>query len=193
MSESSIFLMLCVSLVSPLLLPLLMVLTRRLRALVGITGNLIALRRFRTSCERAKRTLSLAAETTSKIDGLHECADFYSTITRARFEELNMDLFRKLNSDLLVESANETGVTMKTHETPQANQNSLTPARKPPTTISQPSSVKKSSRRLWKTSNQNPADHPLSKNAALIDSEDTHYPMYIISQPSSVQKSSRRL
>ncbi|GJY73339.1 WVD2-like protein 7 [Tanacetum coccineum] len=65
--------------------------------------------------------------------------------------------------------------------------------RKPPTTISQPSSVKKSSRRLWKTSDQNPADHPLSKYAALIDSEDTHYPMYIISQPSSVQKSSRRL
>ncbi|GKC83522.1 hypothetical protein Tco_1139239, partial [Tanacetum coccineum] len=78
-------------------------------------------------------------------------------------------------------------------KTPQANQNSLTPARKPPTTISQPSSVKKSSRRLWKTSDQNPADHPLSKYAALIDSEDTHYPMYIISQPSSVQKSSRRL
>ncbi|GJT97497.1 heat shock protein 70 [Tanacetum coccineum] len=60
--------------------------------------NLIALRRFRTSCERAKRTLSLAAKTTSKIDSLHECADFYSTITRARFEELNMDLFRKCHS-----------------------------------------------------------------------------------------------
>ncbi|GJY05394.1 hypothetical protein Tco_0371334 [Tanacetum coccineum] len=55
--------------------------------------------------------------------------------------------------------------------TPQANQNSLTPARKPPTTISQPPSVKKSSRRLWKTSDQNPADHPLNKYAALIDSE----------------------
>ncbi|GJZ21746.1 hypothetical protein Tco_0558785 [Tanacetum coccineum] len=78
-------------------------------------------------------------------------------------------------------------------KTPQANQKSLTPARKTPTTFSQPSSVKKSSRRLWKTSDQNPADHPLSKYAALIDSEDTHYPMYIISQPSSVKKSSRRL
>ncbi|GJY79519.1 WVD2-like protein 7 [Tanacetum coccineum] len=78
-------------------------------------------------------------------------------------------------------------------KTPQANQKSLTPARKPPTTISQPSLVKKSSRRLWKTSNQNLADHPLSKYAALIDSEDTHYPIYIISQPSSVKKSSRRL
>ncbi|GJX66922.1 WVD2-like protein 7 [Tanacetum coccineum] len=76
-------------------------------------------------------------------------------------------------------------------KTPQANQKSLTPARKPPTTISQPSLVKKSSRRLWKTSDQNPADHPLSKYAALIDSEDTHYPIYIISQPSSVKKSSK--
>ncbi|GJV32459.1 heat shock protein 70, conserved site-containing protein [Tanacetum coccineum] len=92
--------MLCVSLVSPLLLPLASGLDKKAFFFYGavgwgITGNLIALRRFRTSCERAKRTLSLAAETTSKIDSLHECADFYSTITRARFEELNMDLFRK--------------------------------------------------------------------------------------------------
>ncbi|GJV20089.1 WVD2-like protein 7 [Tanacetum coccineum] len=62
-------------------------------------------------------------------------------------------------------------------KTPQANQKSLTPARKTPTTFSQPLSVKKSSRRLWKTSDQNP-DHPLSKYATLIDSEDTHYPNY---------------
>ncbi|GJT05004.1 WVD2-like protein 7 [Tanacetum coccineum] len=82
--------------------------------------------------------------------------------------------------------------TVTLERTPQANQKSLTPARKTPTTFSQPLSVKKSSRRLWKTSDQNP-DHPLSKYAALIDSEDTHYPMYIISQPYSVKKSSRRL
>ncbi|GJR13685.1 hypothetical protein Tco_0796337 [Tanacetum coccineum] len=78
-------------------------------------------------------------------------------------------------------------------KTPPANLKSLIPARKPPTTISQPSSVKKSSRRLWKTSDQNLADHPLSKHAALIDSEDTHYLIYTISQPSLVKKSSRRL
>nr|GEY90425.1 heat shock protein 70 [Tanacetum cinerariifolium] len=35
------------------------------------------------------------AQTTGRIDVLHECVDFYSTITRVRFEELNMDLFRK--------------------------------------------------------------------------------------------------
>nr|GMC85077.1 heat shock cognate 70 kDa protein 2 [Ipomoea batatas]GMC87182.1 heat shock cognate 70 kDa protein 2 [Ipomoea batatas] len=60
-----------------------------------ITGNPRALRRLRTSCERAKRTLSSTAQTTIEIDSLFEGIDFYSTITRARFEELNMDLFRK--------------------------------------------------------------------------------------------------
>jgi Hsp70 protein len=60
-----------------------------------ITGNPRALRRLRTSCERAKRTLSSSAQTSIEIDSLFEGIDFYSSITRARFEELNMDLFRK--------------------------------------------------------------------------------------------------
>jgi L1 cell adhesion molecule like protein len=60
-----------------------------------ISGNARALRRLRTACERAKRTLSSTAQTTIEIDSLYEGVDFYSTITRARFEELNMDLFRK--------------------------------------------------------------------------------------------------
>ena len=60
-----------------------------------IIGNPRALRRLRTACERAKRTLSSTAQTTIEIDSLYEGIDFYSTITRARFEELNMDLFRK--------------------------------------------------------------------------------------------------
>ena len=60
-----------------------------------ISGNVRALRRLRTSCERAKRTLSSTAQTTIEIDSLYEGMDFYTTITRARFEELNMDLFRK--------------------------------------------------------------------------------------------------
>jgi heat shock protein 1/8 len=60
-----------------------------------ITGNARALRRLRTAAERAKRTLSATAQTTIEIDSLYEGVDFYSTITRARFEELNMDLFRK--------------------------------------------------------------------------------------------------
>ncbi|RYR76866.1 hypothetical protein Ahy_A01g001390 isoform I [Arachis hypogaea] len=60
-----------------------------------ISGNPRALRRLRTACERAKRTLSSTAQTTIEIDSLYEGIDFYATITRARFEELNMDLFRK--------------------------------------------------------------------------------------------------
>ncbi|KAI4346720.1 hypothetical protein L6164_007592 [Bauhinia variegata] len=54
-----------------------------------------ALRRLRTACERAKRILSSTAETTIEVDSLYEDIDFSSTITRARFEDLNMDLFRK--------------------------------------------------------------------------------------------------
>ncbi|OWM81878.1 hypothetical protein CDL15_Pgr007916 [Punica granatum] len=60
-----------------------------------ISGNARALRRLRTACERAKRTLSSTTQTTIEIDSLYEGVDFYATITRARFEELNMDLFRK--------------------------------------------------------------------------------------------------
>jgi len=60
-----------------------------------ISGNPRALRRLRTSCERAKRTLSSTAQTSIEIDSLFEGIDFYTSITRARFEELNMDLFRK--------------------------------------------------------------------------------------------------
>uniref|UniRef100_A0A6V7QUA6 Heat shock cognate 70 kDa protein n=1 Tax=Ananas comosus var. bracteatus TaxID=296719 RepID=A0A6V7QUA6_ANACO len=60
-----------------------------------ISGNPRALRRLRTACERAKRTLSSTTQTTIEIDSLYEGIDFYATITRARFEELNMDLFRR--------------------------------------------------------------------------------------------------
>jgi L1 cell adhesion molecule like protein len=61
----------------------------------NISDNPRALRRLRTACEKAKRTLSSTAQTTIEIDCLYEGIDFYSTITRAMFEELNMDLFRK--------------------------------------------------------------------------------------------------
>ncbi|KAI8564640.1 hypothetical protein RHMOL_Rhmol03G0196600 [Rhododendron molle] len=60
-----------------------------------ISGNPRALRRLRTSCERAKRILSSTAQTTIEIDALYEGIDFFSRVTRARFEELNIDLFRK--------------------------------------------------------------------------------------------------
>ncbi|KAJ4845823.1 70-kilodalton heat shock protein [Turnera subulata] len=60
-----------------------------------ITGNARALRRLRTACERAKRGVSSTTQTTIEVDSLFEGVDFYSTITRARLEELCMDLFKK--------------------------------------------------------------------------------------------------
>eukprot|EP00028_Trichosphaerium_sp_Am-I-7-wt_P009382 CAMPEP_0168513644 /NCGR_PEP_ID=MMETSP0405-20121227/3606_1 /TAXON_ID=498012 /ORGANISM="Trichosphaerium sp, Strain Am-I-7 wt" /LENGTH=598 /DNA_ID=CAMNT_0008532557 /DNA_START=50 /DNA_END=1842 /DNA_ORIENTATION=- len=59
-----------------------------------LSSNARASRRLRTACERAKRTLSTATQASIEIDSLFEGIDFYTSITRARFEELNMDLFR---------------------------------------------------------------------------------------------------
>jgi len=59
-----------------------------------LSSNARALRRLRTACERAKRTLSSAAQTSIEIDSLFDGVDFYTSITRARFEELCQDLFR---------------------------------------------------------------------------------------------------
>jgi len=57
--------------------------------------NKRSLRRLRTACERAKRTLSSSAQASIEIDALYEGIDFYTTLTRPRFEELNGDLFRQ--------------------------------------------------------------------------------------------------
>ncbi|XP_075692472.1 heat shock 70 kDa protein [Rhinoderma darwinii] len=59
-----------------------------------ITQNKRALRRLRTACERAKRTLSSSTQASMEIDSLYEGIDFYTSVTRARFEELCSDLFR---------------------------------------------------------------------------------------------------
>merc|ERR1712121_522383 len=59
-----------------------------------ITSNKRALRRLRTACERAKRTLSSSTQANVEIDSLFEGIDFYTNITRARFEELCVDLFK---------------------------------------------------------------------------------------------------
>ncbi len=59
-----------------------------------LTTNKRSLRRLRTACERAKRTLSSSAQANIEIDSLFEGTDFYTSLTKARFEELNADLFR---------------------------------------------------------------------------------------------------
>lgn len=59
-----------------------------------LSRNNRAIRRLRTSCERAKRTLSSSTEASIEIDSLYDGIDYYTKITRARFEELCSDLFR---------------------------------------------------------------------------------------------------
>merc|ERR1712243_186261 len=59
-----------------------------------LSQNKRSLRRLRTACERAKRTLSSSAQASIEIDALYEGIDFYTTLTRPRFEELNGQLFR---------------------------------------------------------------------------------------------------
>lgn len=58
---------------------------------VNLRSNLRAIRRLRTQCERAKRTLSSATQASIEIDSLCEGIDFNLSLTRAKFEELNFD------------------------------------------------------------------------------------------------------
>jgi L1 cell adhesion molecule like protein len=59
-----------------------------------ISGNKRSLRRLRTTCEKAKRTLSSTTNANIEIDSLFEGIDFYTSISRAKFESLCDDLFR---------------------------------------------------------------------------------------------------
>merc|ERR1719468_933716 len=59
-----------------------------------MSGNQRAIRRLRTQCERAKRTLSSSTQATIEIDSLFDGIDFSCSLSRARFEELNLDYFR---------------------------------------------------------------------------------------------------
>ncbi|XP_042037008.1 heat shock cognate 70 kDa protein 2-like [Salvia splendens] len=60
-----------------------------------ISGSQRAVRRLRTACERAKRILSSTFQTTIEIEALFEGIDFFTTISRAKFDELNAGLFSK--------------------------------------------------------------------------------------------------
>jgi L1 cell adhesion molecule like protein len=61
-----------------------------------LTNNPRAMRRLRTSCERAKRTLSSTSIANIEIDSLFEGIDFFSSLTRARFEELCGDIIKRV-------------------------------------------------------------------------------------------------
>jgi len=60
---------------------------------LDISGDARATRRLRTASERAKRTLSSAARTSVEVDSLYKGIDFQTTITRAKFEEINSKAF----------------------------------------------------------------------------------------------------
>lgn len=59
------------------------------------TRNQRALRRLRTQCERAKRQLSTQTSVTIEVDSLHDGNDYSLRLSRAKFEELCMDYFKK--------------------------------------------------------------------------------------------------
>lgn len=59
-----------------------------------ISSNKRAMRRLRTACERAKRTLSSSHQANIEIDSLYEGIDYYTSFSRAKFEKENDDLFR---------------------------------------------------------------------------------------------------
>ncbi|SCU93220.1 LAFA_0F15280g1_1 [Lachancea sp. 'fantastica'] len=61
---------------------------------LDISNDARALRRLRTAAERAKRTLSSVTQTTIEVDSLFEGEDFETSITRARFEDINASLFK---------------------------------------------------------------------------------------------------
>ncbi|TFY70810.1 hypothetical protein EVG20_g2191 [Dentipellis fragilis] len=60
-----------------------------------VTGNLRALGKLKREVEKAKRTLSSQQSTRIEIESFENGNDFSDTLTRAKFEELNLDLFRK--------------------------------------------------------------------------------------------------
>ncbi|EST09394.1 Heat shock protein 70 family [Kalmanozyma brasiliensis GHG001] len=61
---------------------------------LDISGDPRAVRRLRSACERAKRTLSSVTQTTVEVDSLFQGTDFQANITRARFEEINAAAFK---------------------------------------------------------------------------------------------------
>jgi L1 cell adhesion molecule like protein len=60
-----------------------------------LSNNPRSVKRLKVACERLKRTLSNSAQGVIELESLYEGIDFYSSMSRARFEEINGDLFRR--------------------------------------------------------------------------------------------------
>ncbi|KAK9740693.1 hypothetical protein RND81_03G054200 [Saponaria officinalis] len=71
-----------------------------------------ALGRLRVACERAKRALSATAQTSIELDSLHDGIDFSASISRARFDTLNVELFKKC-IDLVDQCLKDGGIDKK--------------------------------------------------------------------------------
>jgi L1 cell adhesion molecule like protein len=67
----------------------------RKKTRVDLATNPRALRRLRTACERAKRSLSSATQASIEVDGLADGHDFQTTMTRAKFENMCDSFFRR--------------------------------------------------------------------------------------------------
>jgi len=74
-----------------------------------LTTNKRSMSRLRSACDRAKRFLSTSAQTSIAVDCLFEGIDFYSSITRARFEEINADYFH-LAMDVVEKAIKDAGM-----------------------------------------------------------------------------------
>jgi len=61
-----------------------------------LSGNNKSMRRLKTACERAKRSLSSGSTASIELDSLFEGIDFFSSITRAKFESICLSLFKKV-------------------------------------------------------------------------------------------------
>ena len=86
-----------------------------------LRDNQRALRRLRTACERAKRTLSSSTQAHIEIDSLYEGIDFNSTITRARFEVCYHSMLNstrlRINSSSILNTGTQHGLLPQVHGT----------------------------------------------------------------------------
>lgn len=62
---------------------------------VDISDNARSIKRLKVACERVKRTLSTSSTASVELDSLYDGIDFYSNISRARYEELCNDIFKR--------------------------------------------------------------------------------------------------
>lgn len=72
---------------------------------VDISKDVRALQKLRRECERAKRALSSLHQVRVEVDGLAKGVDLSEPLSRARFEELNTELFQKTLGPVMQVSA----------------------------------------------------------------------------------------